>query len=190
VRRPLRLALVVLGLGAVVYGMACLTGGWLGTPPWRIQESVISHSFPQGPTVIWQERSLAPGLEAAIIAVGIALVEIAAWAPRRRVGLRPGGSLGRTLGFVLGSILSFGGFFLCTTWVIAFVKAISSDDLRLGTGLALVFLPVALCAALGSWLQFRMRRREDDPPPSRAADQAPDGGEDRRGTGRNDVGGL
>jgi hypothetical protein len=34
VPRPLRLALVVVGLAAVVYGTANLTGGWLGTPPW------------------------------------------------------------------------------------------------------------------------------------------------------------
>ena len=34
VRRPLRLALVLVGLAAVVYGTASLTGGWLGTPPW------------------------------------------------------------------------------------------------------------------------------------------------------------
>jgi len=33
-RRPLRLALVVLGLGLAVYGTASLTSGWLGTPPW------------------------------------------------------------------------------------------------------------------------------------------------------------
>ena len=32
--RPLRLAMVVVGLAAVVYGAASLTGGWLGTPPW------------------------------------------------------------------------------------------------------------------------------------------------------------
>ena len=31
---PTRLAVVVLGLAAVVYGTASLTGGWLGTPPW------------------------------------------------------------------------------------------------------------------------------------------------------------
>lgn len=33
-RRLLRLALIVVGLAAVVYGTASLTGGWLGTPPW------------------------------------------------------------------------------------------------------------------------------------------------------------
>ena len=32
VRSPLRPALVVLGLAAVVYGAASLTGRWLGTP--------------------------------------------------------------------------------------------------------------------------------------------------------------
>ena len=29
-----RIAPVVLGLAASVYGTASLTGGWLGTPPW------------------------------------------------------------------------------------------------------------------------------------------------------------
>lgn len=32
--RPLRLALVVLGLVLAVYGASTLTGRWLGTPPW------------------------------------------------------------------------------------------------------------------------------------------------------------
>ena len=32
--RTLRLSLVALGLAAVVYGTASLTGGWLGMPPW------------------------------------------------------------------------------------------------------------------------------------------------------------
>lgn len=34
VRPAFRLSLVVLGLAAVVYGTATLTGDWLGTPPW------------------------------------------------------------------------------------------------------------------------------------------------------------
>lgn len=34
VRAPVRVVLVVLGLAVVVYGVASLTGGWLGTPPW------------------------------------------------------------------------------------------------------------------------------------------------------------
>src|ERR1051326_595137 len=33
-RRPLRLALGIVGLAAAVHGVASLTGGWLGTPPW------------------------------------------------------------------------------------------------------------------------------------------------------------
>ena len=32
--KPLRLALVVLGLAVALYGVASLTGGWLGEPPW------------------------------------------------------------------------------------------------------------------------------------------------------------
>ena len=32
--RTVRIALVVVGLAAAVYGAASLTGGWLGTPPW------------------------------------------------------------------------------------------------------------------------------------------------------------
>jgi hypothetical protein len=32
--KALRIALVVLGLAVGVYGVASLTGGWLGEPPW------------------------------------------------------------------------------------------------------------------------------------------------------------
>jgi hypothetical protein len=34
VRRPLCLALVFVGIAAVVYGVASVTGAWLGRPPW------------------------------------------------------------------------------------------------------------------------------------------------------------
>ncbi len=37
VPRTLRVALAALGLAAVVYGAASLTGGWLGTPPWWVE---------------------------------------------------------------------------------------------------------------------------------------------------------
>ena len=32
--RVARLSLVALGLAAVIFGIASLTGDWLGTPPW------------------------------------------------------------------------------------------------------------------------------------------------------------
>ena len=54
-RRPLRLALAALGLVAVLYGLASLTGGWLGTPPW--ESSAEERSFR------WEEVSfLRPNL--------------------------------------------------------------------------------------------------------------------------------
>ena len=34
----LRATLAVVGLAAIVHGVASLTGGWLGTPPWWERE--------------------------------------------------------------------------------------------------------------------------------------------------------
>jgi hypothetical protein len=42
VRLAVRLALIVLGLAAVVYGAASLTGGWLGTPSWWEREETAT----------------------------------------------------------------------------------------------------------------------------------------------------
>lgn len=33
-RPAIRIALIALGLAAALYGIASLTGGWMGTPPW------------------------------------------------------------------------------------------------------------------------------------------------------------
>jgi hypothetical protein len=34
--KPLRIALVALGVAIALYGIASLTGGWLGEPPWWV----------------------------------------------------------------------------------------------------------------------------------------------------------
>jgi hypothetical protein len=50
VPRPLRLALVVVGLAAAVYGVASLTGGWLGVPPrGRARESSVVDDLQPSP---------------------------------------------------------------------------------------------------------------------------------------------
>lgn len=40
-RPAVRIAIVVVGLAAATYGTASLTGGWLGTPPWRVRAAPI-----------------------------------------------------------------------------------------------------------------------------------------------------
>src|SRR5262245_35574701 len=50
VSKPLRVALVVLGLAMAVYGVASLTGGWLGTPPWwKTKFDVMREQFHADP---------------------------------------------------------------------------------------------------------------------------------------------
>lgn len=67
VRRPARLPLVALGLAAVVYGTASLTGVSMGTPPWwerrahaPVDEIPMPPGFYHSPTS-WIERQ--PGRE-------------------------------------------------------------------------------------------------------------------------------
>lgn len=99
-----RLALVVAGLAAAMFGAASLTGGWLGTPPWwnvsdremgRIviddRDTIMSnpgrvtpeeeaacefvHPIPPRPD---RER-----ISVAVVVAGVAVVTLGAW-PRRR----------------------------------------------------------------------------------------------------------
>lgn len=94
--KPLRLALVVLGLALAVYGTASLTGGWLGTPPWwgRVTEGCLACGFERladgstKPFSTWTERDLGArpelgGIGGVVIVVGLVLAALGAW-PRRR----------------------------------------------------------------------------------------------------------
>ena len=92
--KPLRLALVVLGLALAVYGVASLTGRWLGEPPWWRRDMTDDEVYgkcisPEGssdsveeyrnrhhPT---KEREGGPVISLGVSVVGLAL---AAW-PRR-----------------------------------------------------------------------------------------------------------
>lgn len=100
-RPAVRIALVALGLAAAVYGVASLTGGWLGTPPWWTQitgGSGFETGFRAGPDgkqemfcerrewsiVPVHVRSDADSYWGGGVAVaGVALASFGAW-PRRR----------------------------------------------------------------------------------------------------------
>lgn len=65
-----------LGLSAAAYGVASLTGGWLGEPPWWTR---VTHSS-YGSAIEFREgRELISG---AVILAGLAMFAFAAW-PRR-----------------------------------------------------------------------------------------------------------
>ncbi|MFO0933761.1 MAG: hypothetical protein U1E39_13810 [Planctomycetota bacterium] len=101
-RRAVRIGLVVLGAAMAVYGVASLTGGWLGTPPWvsvaPVGEAVVSVYLSPGsdfgveppPLPGDEELDNQPaqnrlGVAGAVAAAGLALVAVGAW-PRRRTG--------------------------------------------------------------------------------------------------------
>jgi hypothetical protein len=58
-----KIALVVLGLALALYGVASLTGGWLGEPPWwktefeRMQDEFEAHQPRDGESRIMQGKS-------------------------------------------------------------------------------------------------------------------------------------
>ncbi len=96
--RAVRTACVVLGAAMAVYAVASLTGGWLGTPPWRrpepIERSVDDDlagthfgSFYVGPP--GPRRGVAPNGPdrsrgtALLLAAGVGFVVLGV-APRRR----------------------------------------------------------------------------------------------------------
>jgi hypothetical protein len=84
VSKALRIALVGLGVGVALYGVASLTGEWLGTPPWwNIEETWIINGEPRrihGPVHV--PRAGDAWWAAGVIAAGLALAAFAAW-PRR-----------------------------------------------------------------------------------------------------------
>ena len=92
-RRPLRLALGIVGLAAAVHGVASLTGGWLGTPPWWEHEVEKFVSPPEAEHRHWRWRKdaaiadePAPGrwwISGGVTAAGLGLLAWAAW-PRSR----------------------------------------------------------------------------------------------------------
>lgn len=112
---PVRIALVVLGLAAVLYGTASLTGGWLGTPPrWERERTDFERKRdemdaffrgPFGPGRLADGRPEPrrqtpepelnvefvvprPGrawISGGVVAAGLALTAFGAW-PRRRRG--------------------------------------------------------------------------------------------------------
>ena len=92
-RRQARLALAALGIAAIVYGAASLTGGWLGTPPWWMEPYPASdtgiHVGPlaEGAVMIHMEAGEAPRryrkhISVAVIVAGLGLA-MAALRPQR-----------------------------------------------------------------------------------------------------------
>jgi hypothetical protein len=85
VRTSIRLALVVVGLAAAIYGAASLTGGWLGTPPWWQREVAVLDRFREyGPPRPGRE-----GISVAVIAGGLVLAVFAGSSLRRRRATAP-----------------------------------------------------------------------------------------------------
>jgi hypothetical protein len=93
--KPLRISLVVLGLAVALYGVASLTGGWLGEPAWcrtrehsehnvssRLSNGLVLES---GARVRYDKVGPRPGREwisAGVLVSGLALVAFGAWARR------------------------------------------------------------------------------------------------------------
>ena len=88
----------------MVYGVASVTGGWLGTPPWWTkavqvegQPAPILVRYPSGKEIWMQPHPtswLVPGvalregrewISGGVVAVGLGLVAVGAWPRRRRV---------------------------------------------------------------------------------------------------------
>ncbi len=89
-RPAARVALALLGLAVTAYGVASLTGGWMGKPPW--QKSVSEYEGTDVPprVVIFSAR---PNLRrdwvgGALTVVGIATIAAAARRPEMRRSLR------------------------------------------------------------------------------------------------------
>jgi hypothetical protein len=81
VSRALRITLVVLGLAAAVYGIASLTGGWLGTPPWWEHEALGSDS---GMEPVAFPRRGRESVSERLVLVGLGVAVLGAWPWRRR----------------------------------------------------------------------------------------------------------
>lgn len=95
VMRPAaRVGLVVLGTAMAVYGVASLTGGWLGTPPWAYRVHTIrslDRAPGQPPPEAWCEEGIRdrPAIGTAVGIAGLALVAVGAWPRRGRRGATP-----------------------------------------------------------------------------------------------------
>lgn len=98
-RRAVRVGLVALGAAIAVYGVASLTGGWLGKPPWwermeTDQEWGDRLGVWDGPPLNYSPIPLPEPravpcpvrewISGGVIAAGLALVAIGAWPRRRR----------------------------------------------------------------------------------------------------------
>ncbi len=95
-RPAIRIAIAAAGLAAALYGVASLTGGWLGTAPWQWREVdridwFLRHrdsidvlvSPGGGSTLIVRDPGQNLSVSVALALVGIAFVVVAAW-PRYR----------------------------------------------------------------------------------------------------------
>jgi hypothetical protein len=95
VPRPARIALVALGVAIALYGIASLTGGWLGEPPWWITRETIDVAWPGDGSRLrsgssWRVEKATEGRE--VVSVALCLVggalAVVAWPrkPRTRRG--------------------------------------------------------------------------------------------------------
>ena len=97
----LRVGLVVVGVATAVYGVASLTGWWLGTPPWwetrgtltldsilRDDGRVQDPSPPPAPELVTLPAPHRERTSAIVTALGLAIAAAGAW-PRRTRSTTP-----------------------------------------------------------------------------------------------------
>ncbi len=107
VRHPLRPSLFVLGLYGAVYGVASLTGMWMGFPPWWW----IEGSAPGSELVLFEGGELVSGV---LVLVGLALAAFAVW-PRWEASRPALGALGLAFG-LYGLASLTGGWMGAPPW--------------------------------------------------------------------------
>lgn len=92
-RRAVRVGLAVLGAAIAIYGVASLTGGWLGTPPWWdvCTQTITQELYSDGHCEVrvadhapaHDPRPWDAPVGGALTAAGVGLGAVGAW-PRRR----------------------------------------------------------------------------------------------------------
>jgi hypothetical protein len=116
--RPLRLALVVLGIAAVIYGTSTLTGGWLGTPPWwQRQENELIRGADEpkpGEPQVWTRVVWKPTEDRELASLGVVLAGVGIVALSRSGRALRGTIVGVGLVAVLYGTASLTGNWLST----------------------------------------------------------------------------
>lgn len=121
-RVPVRIALVVVGLAAVIFGWANMTGGWLGVP--RFQPVVYLEDGPYPPRKVYPEEGLAHQTArqlggVAVMTLGFIVAAVGAWPRRRRAIVTPESSV------EFRKSLAFVGYVWCGLLILVLVVLIA-----------------------------------------------------------------